>query len=81
MEEITIGKHLNKPGYRYKRKIKQKTKTYYKSYSKHKEQQKDKHEDLKKKKKHFKIIECGEVRKSLTLFKIMCLSLYDSQAK
>ena len=63
-----------------------KKKTYCKSEDKHKEQQKEKHENVKKKnwkkKKDLKVIESGERKEeNLDAFFIMCLSLYDYQAK
>ena len=70
--------HLNKAAYRYKRG----KKNYCKSDDKHKEQQKDTHEDVKKRLQNHRMWG-RKVRTSILLFlkKIMCLSLYDYQAK
>ena len=72
--------HLNKPVYRSKR---GKKKPYCKSDDKHKEQQEDKHEDVIKGLQNHRIWG-RKVRKSklfFFFFLIMCLSLYDYEAK
>ena len=69
--------HLNKQAYRSK----SGKKNYCNNNDKHREKQKVKDEDVNK--KDFKITKCGEGKSENILFfiLIMCLSLYDYQAK